>query len=240
MLIQRISASVSLLLLGTAALADVPAEKVRSQVEQAAREQLVRQADSAGLTEPMFDLSAVQTSRPLAACKRAVTVEHTDTRNPTRMRFAAVCPGADGWRYDMVVRATVSAKVVVAATDVAAGKALVGDQLRLERHDLSGTPDSVSDLQAVIGMASTRALRAGAVVRQSQLAALPLVKRGELVRILVRREQVEVSMTGEAMEAGARGALVRVRNANGRVIGARVTGAGTVEPVDVPATQPPD
>jgi flagella basal body P-ring formation protein FlgA len=63
-----------------------------------------------------------------------------------------------------------------------------------------------------------------------------LVKRGAAVRIVARREQIEVSMAGEALDAGARGALLRVRNANGTVIRARVTGADMVEPADTPAS----
>lgn len=241
MLLQSLSASIFLLLIGTTASAQVPADAVRAQVRQAAREHLVRQAASAGLIEPMFELTVVPTSRALPPCRQAVKVEPIDAGNPARMRFAAICPGTDGWRHDMLVRASVSAVVVVTAAEVAAGKALAADQLRLERHDVTGTPDSVPDLAALIGMASNRALRAGTLVRQSQVAALPVVKRGELVRISARREQVEVSMAGEAMDAGARGALVRVRNTSGRIIGARVIGAGTVEPVDLPAaTQPPD
>jgi flagella basal body P-ring formation protein FlgA len=43
-------------------------------------------------------------------------------------------------------------------------------------------------------------------------------------------------MAGEAMDSGARGDTVRVRNANGTVIRARVTGAATVEPASVPIT----
>jgi len=45
-----------------------------------------------------------------------------------------------------------------------------------------------------------------------------------------------VSMVGEALDPGARGAVLRVKNANGNVIRARVTGAGTVEPADGPSS----
>jgi flagella basal body P-ring formation protein FlgA len=70
--------------------------------------------------------------------------------------------------------------------------------------------------------------------------ASTLVKRGEPVRIVARHEQIEVSMAGDALDTGARGDMVRVRNANGTVIRARVTGAGTVEPVSAPvATSSP-
>lgn len=241
MLFPRISVGIFTLLVGTTAVAQDPAEAIRAQVRQVAREHLARQAASAGLSEPMFELTVVPGSRVLPLCKQAVKVEHIDAGNPARMRFAAICPGTDGWRQDMLVRASVSAVVVVTASEVAAGKALTADQLRLERRDITGTSDNVSDLAALIGMASNRALRAGTVVRKGQLAALPLVKRGEPVRISIEREQVEVSMAGEAMDAGALGALVRVRNTSGRIIRARVIGAGAVEPADLPAPiQPPD
>jgi flagella basal body P-ring formation protein FlgA len=60
-----------------------------------------------------------------------------------------------------------------------------------------------------------------------------LVKRGDQVLMLARRDQVEVSTSGEALDSGARGAIVRVRNtASGQVVRMRVSGAGTVEPVD--------
>jgi flagella basal body P-ring formation protein FlgA len=50
--------------------------------------------------------------------------------------------------------------------------------------------------------------------------------------MLARRDGIEVSTSGEALDAGSRGAIVRVRNSgSGQVVRMRVTGAGTVEPV---------
>jgi hypothetical protein len=57
--------------------------------------------------------------------------------------------------------------------------------------------------------------------------------------MIARREGIEVSTAGEALDAGARGAMVRVRNAgSGQVVRMRVAGPGTVEPVDTPGDQP--
>ncbi|WP_328595479.1 flagellar basal body P-ring formation chaperone FlgA [Rugamonas rivuli] len=186
--------------------------------------------------EPKFELNVVRGSRPLAACRQAVTVDAVDTRLPSRMRFAAVCAGADGWRYEFVVRAQISARIAVVASDVPSGKVLTDEDVLLERHDISGIADSVSDPQDVVGMSGKRALRSGEVLRMNLLTAPTVVKRGDAVRIVARREQIEVSMAGEALDSGARGTLVRVRNANGTVIRARVTGAATVEPVDMPVS----
>jgi flagella basal body P-ring formation protein FlgA len=53
--------------------------------------------------------------------------------------------------------------------------------------------------------------------------------------MVARVEGVEVSTAGEALDAGARGASIRVRNStSGQTLRMRVTGAGTVEPVDMP------
>ncbi|MQA19908.1 flagellar basal body P-ring formation protein FlgA [Rugamonas sp. FT103W] len=212
------------------------AEQVPLAVEAAARSHVQRWADSSGLVEPKFELNVVRGSRPLAACRQAVTVDAVDTRLPSRMRFAAVCAGADGWRYEFVVRAQISARIAVVASDVPSGKVLTDEDVLLERHDISGIADSVSDPQDVVGMSGKRALRSGEVLRMNLLTAPTVVKRGDAVRIVARREQIEVSMAGEALDSGARGTLVRVRNANGTVIRARVTGAATVEPVDMPVS----
>ncbi|WP_332856494.1 flagellar basal body P-ring formation chaperone FlgA [Duganella sp. S19_KUP01_CR8] len=212
------------------------AEQVPLAVEAAARAHVQRWADSSGLVEPKFELNVVRGSRPLAACRQAATVEALDTRLPSRMRFAAVCAGAEGWRYEFVVRAQISARIAVMASDVPSGKVLTDDDVLLERHDISGIADSVSDPQEVVGLSGRRALRSGEVLRMALLAAPTLVKRNDAVRIVAKREQIEVSMAGEALDSGARGTLVRVRNANGTVIRARVTGAATVEPVDMPVS----
>jgi flagella basal body P-ring formation protein FlgA len=92
----------------------------------------------------------------------------------------------------------------------------------------------VTTAAAAVGQSSRRLLRAGEVLRAGQLAAPVLVKRGDQVVMVARRQQVEVSTSGEALDAGSRGAIVRVRNsASGQVVRTRVTGAGTVEPADL-------
>jgi flagella basal body P-ring formation protein FlgA len=224
-----------LAMLPAVAGASAPAGSIAAQVETAARAQLARQAAGAGLVEPRFELTIVSTRQP-PACGQPVTVEPTDTRAPARMRFTAACPGRDGWRYEFVVRAALSATVAVTAAPVAAGQVLGVDQLALERRDISAISDSIGTLQAAAGQASRRSLRAGEVLRQGQLAPPPLVKRGDPVRMLARHEQVEVSTAGEALDTGAQDAIVRVRNAaTGQVLRMRVSGAGTVEPLALPA-----
>jgi flagella basal body P-ring formation protein FlgA len=215
------------------ALAQASAPSVPMQIEQAARAELERQMAASGLTEPQIEV-AVVAARPTPPCSQPVTVEAADTRSPQRMRYVARCQDTPGWRYDYVVRARVSAMVAIAAAPVAANEALTDAQVTIERRDISNIADPISNPADAVGQMSRRMLRPGDILRSGQLSSPVLVKRGDAVTMVARRDGIEVSMAGEAMDAGGKGAVVRVRNAgSGQVVRMRVAGPGTVEPVDM-------
>jgi flagella basal body P-ring formation protein FlgA len=206
------------------------AQPVSNQVEHAARAQLDKQATAAGLSEPQFEVT-VTSARPAPPCAQPLTVEALDTRQLARLRFIVRCPDAGGWKYEYLARAKVSAVVAVAAAPVAPNEPLTNEQVTLERRDISAIADPISVAEQAVGQTSRRMLRAGDILRTSQLAAPVLVKRGDPVLMIARVDGIEVSTSGEALDAGSRGAMVRVRNAaSGQVVRMRVAGAGTVEP----------
>lgn len=173
-------------------------------------------------------------ARPAPPCSVPVEIEALDTRQFARMRFVARCPVPKGWRHDFVVRARVSAVVAVTAMPLKAGEALLDEHITLERRDVTLINDAIGAPELALGQTSRRSLRSGEVLRSGQLNAPILVKRGDQVLMVARHEGIEVSMAGEALDGGARGAVVRVRNAgSGQVVQMRVAGAGTVEPVDM-------
>lgn len=201
------------------------------QIEQAARAELEARMAASGLTEPQIDV-AVVTTRAAPACAGNIAVEPVDTRSPQRMRFLARCNDTPGWRYEYVVRARLSAMVAVAAGPVAANEALTNAQVMLDRRDISNIADPITTPDEAVGQMSRRMLRPGDILRSSQLGSPVVVKRGDAVTMIARRDGIEVSTAGEALDAGARGAMVRVRNANsGMVVRMRVAGPGQVEPV---------
>jgi flagella basal body P-ring formation protein FlgA len=214
------------------ALAQAAPQPIPVQIEQLARTELEKQMAAAGLTEAQFDV-AVVTARAAPPCSQTVAIEALDTRSPQRMRFLARCNDTPGWRYEYIVRARVSAMVVVAAGPVAANEALTDAQVTIERRDISNIADPISTPEEAVGQMSRRMLRPGDILRSGQLSSPVLVKRGDAVLMIARREGIEVSMAGEALDAGARGAVVRVRNAgSGQVVRMRVAGPGAVEPID--------
>ena len=211
-----------------------PVEDLLSKVQEAAKNQLQNHAQSQRWLEPEFDVEVVRNNRVIPPCPSETRVESMDPRGIARMRFVVVCPSLQGWRYEYLVRGKVSAKVAVAANDLMPGKILSPIDLLHQRHDITLIPDTFSDFGELEGMAARRTIRAGEVIRSNMLTAPQLVKRGDQVRIVARREQIEVSMSGEALDNGVRGAIIRVRNSSGTQIRARVIDAGTVEPAELP------
>jgi len=211
------------------------AQSISLRIEQVAREQIDKQLTNSGLSEPQVELTVVS-ARPAPPCKAPVEVEAADTRQYGRMRFVARCTDPAGWRHDFVVRARVSAQVAVTAMPLRAGEVLTDEHITLERRDVTLMNDAIGMPGDAVGQTSRRSLRVGEVLRSSQLSSPVMVKRGDQVLMVARHEGIEVSMAGEALDAGARGAVVRVRNTgSGQVVRMRVAGAGTVEPVETPA-----
>lgn len=218
-----------------AALAAVPvhgamADDVEDLVAHAARAWLSDWARQEKLAGAQIDLTVLPNRRPAPSCGRALKIAAVDTAQPSRLRFAARCP--DGAAETYTVRAAVRAKAYAAATAIAAGKAIGEGELRQVEADIALMPDAVRDAAEIAGRASQRPLRAGQVVQARFLKDGEGVRRGQAVRIVARRDRFRIVMAGTAMQKGDSGAVVRVRNdATGKLILARVVGAGEVEPL---------
>lgn len=213
------------------------APTIASQVEEAARAELEKQASASGLRDPRFELTVVP-PRVVPACAGPVEIDALDTRQANRMRFAVRCPGAGSSRQEYIVRARISAEVVLAAVPIAANEVLTDTHVTVGQREITSIADPVVDPSLAVGQTSRRLLRAGDVLRNNSLTPPILVKRGDAVVMIARVEGIEVSTAGEALDAGARGAVVRVRNStSGQTVRMRVTAPGTVEPVDMPRLQ---
>lgn len=220
-------------------LPSASAAAVAGWVEQAARQLLGEQALRAGLSRPLVEVRVASQSGSPVACRQP-TVEPVDTRNPGRLRFAVHCPGDDGGRQEFIVRAKISAEVLVATGPLPFGRALTAEDLARERRDLPNLHDALSDPAMAVGLALKRSLRPGQMLLRPMLVVPLLVHRGEAVRIVARSGAMEVSNAGEALENGQADAAIRVRNTGtGKVIRARVVAGGIVEPVDLPINTMP-
>lgn len=116
-------------------------------------------------------------------------------------------------------RHQVTAQVSEAALGVVAARGLArGDVLREE--DVSLAPianprerrSAATSPEDAIGKRLRRNLDAGTPLRRAWLEEVPLVKRGEPVRLSVSRGRLRIEATGIARQDGKAGQIVRVEN----------------------------
>ncbi|HLC41845.1 MAG TPA: flagellar basal body P-ring formation chaperone FlgA [Methylomirabilota bacterium] len=119
-------------------------------------------------------------------------------------------------------------QVVVAARPIRRLAAITPEDLRIEKRLVSGLPAGPLDrVEEAIGFLASREIRGGEAL-STKLVQLPaLVKRGEIVTLIVEGDGVVVTARGQAKEEGQRGQLIRVMNLSskkelyGRVEGER-------------------
>ncbi|HJV05935.1 MAG TPA: flagellar basal body P-ring formation chaperone FlgA [Chromobacteriaceae bacterium] len=199
------------------------------QVAHAYLKEVVRQQ---GLSGADFTIQVLPASRAATPCNQSYQLEPTDTRFLSRMRFTAYCPG-NPQGTDIIVRADMSADVVTASRDIAAGQVITPDNLTVQKRHITNVMDILSRPGEVVGQSSRRLIRAGQPLQKRLLLTPELVKRGQSVRIVARDSGIEVTVPGEALQSGGAGAVIKVRNVrNGSSLSARVVEAGTVEPLE--------
>jgi flagella basal body P-ring formation protein FlgA len=120
--------------------------------------------------------------------------------------------------------------VVVLRRSVARGAVLVADDLAVEERDLAGLDDAVvTEVAQAIDKEARTALAAGTPLTQQALASPLLVRRGDIVTVVVETPAMRLAVPGEALEAGTAGTSVRVRNrASQQELAGQVVERGTI------------
>jgi flagella basal body P-ring formation protein FlgA len=131
------------------------------------------------------------------------------------------------------VRLSRPAAIVVAARAIPAGTVLTEADLTIaERTDDTGNGATLARLDLAIGRQLGAPLAAGEAVRAGALRLVPVVRRGDRVKVLCRGTSFAVACTAEALQDGGIGQTVRVRNiASGGEFTARITAADLLEVV---------
>lgn len=150
----------------------------------------------------------------LAPCAEPLLLR--DTRGAQGGRPAAVevrCEGSKPWALYVPVTVRRHAEVVVAARPIARGTTLAAADLVLARVEVAtGAADLFSEPEQVVGRVAGRALAQGEALHARLLRAARLIRRGDQVWLASSGGAISVSVRGTALEDGAAGDRVTVRN----------------------------
>lgn len=207
------------------------AEPLQARIEQAARAWLGTRLEAMDARGARIAVALLPAARRMPDCAQPPTLEIGEVpagERFDRLQVLARCP-ATGGEARFVVRASALASGLVARTAVAAGQPLAAAAVETAEQDLAAVPDLLLSVDQLQGQTSRRGLRPGQPVRRSALQGASAVARGQPVRIVGGGPGFQVAVAGTALEDGAAGDSVRVRNAStGKSARARVLGPGLV------------
>jgi flagella basal body P-ring formation protein FlgA len=221
-------------LLVAAGMASAHAEPPANvQVQQAALAWLDNYVKEHQLQDARAEATILPTRFAAPACDAPYEIVPSGAGQIGHLNFAVRCPN-DARTTFYQVRTSLFVKVVVAAIAIPTGQPIRVDDVTLEEQNLATVPDALTDPNAVAGRVSRRSLKPGSVVQARFLQEEAAVKRGQMVQIVARNQQLEITMPGTALQNGAKDDVIRVRNTRtGKVVAARVTAPGIVEPLSV-------
>ncbi len=189
----------------------------------------------------VLDESLEATVKRLSGWKWGVTVEPLGTLPPGRIVSPlSIPPGtgsatlrfADdrGSERALAIRLSWSQPAVVTLRPLERGAVVSASDVAIREVRVMRSQPLASALEEVVGRRLGKNLSAGEPVLLNSLSLSPIIQRGDSVIITVRRSGFLIEVRGEALDAGAEGESIRVRNLQSRsVVQAVVVGPGRVE-----------
>lgn len=154
--------------------------------------------------------------------------------DPQSNRFAAVLVApADGppvFQRNVFGTVYEMAQIPVPKRLISAGDIIAADDLEWQAVHLTRlSGNSLTDAEQLVGRMAKRPLKAGQILRQSDVAVSPVIRKNDLIRLVVKTGQMTLSVQGKALQDAALGQTVRVVNVNSnRQLTGTVIDAGTV------------
>ena len=210
------------------------------RVERTAQEVSVEEIRTAVLNVASDALPAGETIRDLEvagpvripAGPYEARVSTTAQGRPGRRRFEVqlVNEGTVLANVPVTARTEARGPVVVTKQSIPRGVVLTSNDVAVVQRNQHDVPDdALTAPEQAIGMETKVALAAAAPLPRAALAAPVVVKKGDLVTMLIETPVMRLSVAGEALEAGAIGGGIKVMNrASKQTVAGKVIEHGVV------------
>ncbi len=129
-----------------------------------------------------------------------------------------------GGRYEEMI------EVPVLKREVRSGDVIGEADVEIRDFPITHTrTDTITDSAVLIGKSPVAAISPSRPVREHEIASPAIVKKNGIVSMRYTSPGMEITTTGQAMNEGARGDVISVRNtASRKIVRASVVDAGTV------------
>lgn len=152
-------------------------------------------------------------------------------RDSGRTIVGVKCHSPKKWTIYVQADVIKSIKVYVSSSPISRGEKIDATSIELKLMDSSKLRFGyITDKADIIGMEASRRIAPDTVITPRMLNKPKLVKRGEKVQIIAEVDGIVIRVEGEALEDGAKGDMIRVRNTSSKkIIEATVIGPGKVK-----------
>lgn len=148
-----------------------------------------------------------------------------------RISYRIKCIAPSSWQSRATAQIQLWANIVVANRTLQRNEKLNRDMLTTESVDLSTLNRApIITMDEILGMSVKRRIQQGNALSWSLLESPEIIKRGDLVTLLIRSSGFTASTQGVAMENGIKGERIKVENSSsGKIIEGVVLESGVVE-----------
>lgn len=205
-------------------------------IEASVREFVMReQSDSHSVS---VRVNSLDTRLRLAECANQLqTFWSPGSRKYGRVTVQVVCEGSKAWRIHVQTNVTYEGEVWVLGRGVRRGEILVQEDLEQKvvtvgghDHTFRNVGDPVINLDRWLGYAFSERVTAGSVLDETMLVPAKIVSKGESVLIVYETVGLQLQTKGVALNEGAKGGSVQVRNtSSGKTVDAIVLARGLVQ-----------
>lgn len=209
--------------------AALPVQEIRQAVESTIRHRMPWNGEHVSINGIRFD-ETVQL--PVGKVTyRIVPKRNEDYLGSTILALHLFVDGEPVRKLWVNATISVMADVVVAVRPLGKHQYIRMEDMSIERRDLASIgSDPITRLEDVLGNRTTRMIYPQTVLQTDMIALPPLVKRGDIVKIVADAGPMTITATGLVRQQGRKGDVVRVMNTDSkRIILARITGPGAVK-----------
>ncbi|WP_312974596.1 flagellar basal body P-ring formation chaperone FlgA [Stutzerimonas nitrititolerans] len=168
----------------------------------------------------------------LAQCDVPLSTRLESPAQPVgRTTVRVSCEGSLPWSIFVPAQVHLYREVIVASRPLKRDSVLSAADVTLAERDVGLLNQGyLTELDQAVGNKLTRGSQPHQVITPNQISLAEVVRKGDQVVITAKNAAINVRMPGEAMDDGALGEQIRVKNVrSGRTVKARVVGAGHVE-----------
>ena len=144
-----------------------------------------------------------------------ITFKPLSDKSTGTIAYHAIVESEDNEQFEVAISAEVDKliDVPVAARRVAKGSTITLEDIKvIQRPKSTILEESQQDPEELTGLMTSISVSEGAPFKLSKLSPPPIIKNGELVSLRFRSTGIEAIATGTALEAGALGQEIKVRN----------------------------